>query len=104
MRSWVPCNHGGWRTTWCIRCGRDAGSAGNDGGTCTQAATGGVSASAAGGANASAKACASACFNAELTRWSEQLEAMGHWLEDDLSAKEIEKLKLIKAMGVEELL
>ena len=36
--------------------------------------------------------------NSELARWSEQPNALGHWLEEDLSAQEIEQPNLIKAM------
>ena len=36
--------------------------------------------------------------NSELARWSEQPKALGHWLEEDLCAQEIEELNLIKAM------
>ena len=34
----------------------------------------------------------------EPARWSEQRKALSHWLEEDLSAQEIEELNLIKAM------
>jgi hypothetical protein len=50
-----------------------------------------ASASSAGGASASAN-----------QEWSEQLEALVHWTEEDLSAKEIEELKLIKDMVTSE--
>ena len=50
-----------------------------------------ASASSAGGASASAN-----------QEWREQLEALVHWTEEDLSAKEIEELKLIKDMVTSE--
>ena len=50
-----------------------------------------ASASSAGGASASAN-----------QEWREQLEALFHWTEEDLSAKEIEELKLIKDMVTSE--
>ena len=36
----------------------------------------------------------------EPALWSEQRKALSHWLEEDLSAQEIEELKLIKAMVI----
>ena len=58
-----------------------------------------ASASSTGGASAGAKGGASASANQE---WNEQFKALGHWLEEDLSAKEIDELNLIKDMGTSE--
>ncbi len=51
-------------------------------------------------ASASAKGDASASAKPELTRWTEQLEAMARWVEEGLSGQEIEKLKLLNAIGM----